>query len=201
MADNTIKSVLFEYELGHQLHIDVQGGAISFDLSKQEIYLTRMSVKPAVEITRVEIRAHYPNGTEKTIAEAVGKILNVVAKASPTRETTKSSKTILTANELANANRDVEKAKHEEPKKVNEAALPDMSIEVITDMLDVPSQVNVDDDTFNIVTTAESMTKFITFRQSKKIKVFINGREFTPMDEIEFIKRVLPQINMTVFIK
>ncbi len=205
MAEKATKSVVFEYELEHQLKIEVRGGVITFDESQQEIYLTKMTVKPAVEITRVEILASYPNGTEKTIAEAVGKILNVGAKAAPTKETVRTTKTMRTFNDIMGKGPEpkAEPKKPEEGKSeaIKESAIPDMSVQVITDMLNIPSQVNVEGDNFKVVTKSENMTQFVTFRQSKKIKVFINGKEFAPMDEIEFIKRVFPQIDMTVFIK
>lgn len=186
------KSAIFEYQLEHQLHIDVRDGKIFFDESKQDIYITKMSIKPAIDIKRVEVLAHYPKGTEQTVAEAVGKILNVRAKATATKETTRlSKKTISDAKELL---------RNDTQEKVNESAIQDMSIQVITDMLNIPNQIKIDGDQFKIMTESSKMTQFITFRQSKKIKIFINAKEFAPMDEVEFVKRIFPQIEMTVYL-
>lgn len=179
------KVITFEYEIEHKLDISVVGGKVMFDESKQEIYLTKMSVKPAVEITKVELLANYPEGTEKAISDAMSKIINVEAKATPVREA-KPRGNIINAGDI---------------KPIKEAAIPDMSVNVITDMLNIPTQVNVDGTNFKVVTQASDMSQFITFRQSKKIKIFINGKEFAPRQELEFIKRVFPQINMTVYIK
>ena len=65
-------------------------------------------------------------------------------------------------------------------------------------MLDIATQVNVDGGNFKIQTKSSDMSEFVTFRQSKKIKIFINGKEFAPKEEMEFI---FPQVDMTVYLK
>ena len=185
-----VKVVTFEYELEHRLDISVKDGVVTFDESAQEIYLTKMSAKPAVEIDRVEIMASYPEGAEKAIAEAVGKIINTGAKAVPAKEPTRVGGVMRSAGEIAPG-----------AKGVNEAAVPDMNVQVITEMLDIPVQMNIGGASFKIVTRSADMAQFITFTQSKKIKIFINGKEFAPKQELEFVKRVFPQLDMTVYVK
>lgn len=182
------KAVTFQYMVKHKLVINVKGNSILFNEADQEITITGMSVSPALELTTVEAIAHYPDGAAKTIADAVSKILNTGAKAVAVKtEAEKKSNTIINVGDMK--------------KPVNEAAgaaMPDMSIEVITDMLDVSTQVSAEGDSFKVQTKASDMSSFITFRQSKKIKIFINGAEFSPMNEVEFVKRVFPQIDMNV---
>lgn len=178
----------FEYELSHRLHIEVSGGRAVFDESKQEIFLTGAYISPNVELQSMTVKAHYPLGAASTIADAIKSIVNVDAKVMPA-ERRAQSKTIVSADEIGE---DVTK------ERIDEAAIPDMSIDVITDMLNVPVDVTLDGNEFSFSTRSEDMSRFITFRQSKKMKVFINGKEFAPKQELEFVKKVFPQIDMTV---
>ena len=195
--EQAAKTIVFTYEIEHNLNIQVRNGQILFDESQQKIFITKMSVKPSVELTRVEMLAHYPQGTNKAIQEAVGKILNISAKSAPARDV----RTVKTAEEILKQRATEKPGEKEGGEKVNEAAMPDMDIQVITDMLDVPTQVTIEDDKFSVVTRPDEMSQFVTFRQSKKIKVLINGRDFQPKQEIEFVKRVFPQIEMTAYLK
>lgn len=211
-AANTANTVLFEYQIAHNLSISVVNGEIIFNEPQQNIFITRLAVKPAMEIDKVDMLAHYPQGTHKAIQDAVGKIVNIAAKQTPAREV----KTVKTAEDIIKQ-RATEKSDEKKPAdvkkpegKVNEAeekqagdasAMPDMEIQVITDMLDVPTQVTVKDKTLSVVTRPDEMSQFVTFRQSKKIKVLINGKELQPKQEIEFVKRIFPQIEMKVYLK
>lgn len=211
-AANTANTVLFEYQIAHNLSISVVNGEIIFNEPQQNIFITRLAVKPVMEIDKVDMLAHYPQGTHKAIQDAVGKIVNIAAKQTPVREV----KTVKTAEDIIKQ-RATEKSDEKKPAdakkpegKVNEAeekqageasAMPDMEIQVITDMLDVPTQVAVKDKTLSVVTRPDEMSQFVTFRQSKKIKVLINGKELQPKQEIEFVKRIFPQIEMKVYLK
>lgn len=193
-ASNT---VVFEYEIEHNLSIQVRNGEIIFDESQQKIFITKLSVNPAVELTKVEMLAHYPQGSHKAIQDAVGKIVNIQARQTPAREV----KTVKTAEDIIKQRAAGDGKEKGEGETVNESAMPDMDIQVITDMLDVPTQVTIDGKEFEIVTRPDEMSQFVTFRQSKKIKVLINGRDFQPKQEIEFVKRIFPQIEMKVYLK
>jgi hypothetical protein len=194
------KSVIFEYQLKHKLKIQVNGGAVIFNEKEQEIYLTGLKVQPAMDLQKIEVKAHYPAGTAKQIAEAVSKILNIHAKPAPTRETVRGEKTLVNASEIskkaAAKTPDAEKGE-----AIKESALPDMYVDVVSDMLNISGNYDVDGSQFSVSTSSEDMMKIITFRKSKYVKIFINGKEFKPQDEVEFVRRVFPQIDMTVYLK
>lgn len=197
------KSLVFEYELKHKLQIIVKGGVVAFDESQQEIYLTKLKVQPAIDLQKVEVKAYYPEGAKKQIAAAVSRILNVHAKPTATKETMRGEKTMRSVEairEPSGASGQESKTK-DESTPVKEAAIPDMYIDVVSDMLAISGNYNVDGSTFKVTTTSEDMMKIITFRKSKYVKVFINGKEFKPQDEVEFVRRVFPQIDMTVHMK
>ena len=182
------KAVTFQYFIKHKLTIEVTGNNVTFNEADQQVYVTAMSISPAMEISKIDVTAHYPNGAAASIADAVQKILNTGAKAEAAKTTTRvSPNTVIKAEDI---------------KKTNESANNvTMSVQVITDMLDIATQVNVDGGNFKIQTKSSDMSEFVTFRQSKKIKIFINGKEFAPKEEMEFIKRVFPQVDMTVYLK
>lgn len=194
------KAITFEYTINHKLSIQVRNNAITFDRDSQKVYLTEFKVRPALELTSAEALVHYPDGIETTIAEAVSRVVNVSAKAVP--EKPKAGKAF--ATDKSADNRTIRSAGEITDKKnVSEAAgrLPDIDIEVISDQLNVTSQVDYGGGSFKILTKPAEMVEFITWRQSKKIKVFINNKEIAPKLEIEFIKRIFPQFEMTVKVK
>ena len=206
MADKNSKTVIFEYEIQHNLTFSVNGNNVQFKPEEQMIYLMGMKIQPALEISTVEVLAHYPDGAEKTIADSIAILLKSTNKDTqkaiqgiPTKETAETTRRRETDAKLNKTS----SSQASTIKNVNEAlnAGKVMNVTVSSIQLKVSDQLQNSGSGFKITTKSERIAEFITATESKKIKIFINGIEIQPKLELEFIKRVFPQIDMTVNIE
>lgn len=194
------KVTRLEYVLKYNINIQIRDNVIQFKPDEQKIYVTGMTVQPAVELKSATFLAHYPEGMDNTIAAAVKKIVNIRAVATPDKGLTNTvkSRTIKRASDA------VKPDTNDDEQPVNEAAdapLPDTNIQILADRCNIQNQVEIKEGKFSIVTKSVEMAEFITWSESKKIKIFINNQEIKPKFEVEFLKAVFPQIDLTVYTK
>lgn len=195
MADDKKSVTTFTYVINHYLSIKVRDNKVIFDEADQKIYLMGFKIQPAMELVSAEALIYYPNGTDIDIIDALRHVVNVTARTTP-------NKTVKTAGTALAADATTPSYTKQED-KINEAqsVLPDMELLIISEQLDISSQVENKSGTFTIITKSSQIPEFITHTRSKKIKVFINNKEFAPKYEMELIKRIFPQIELTVHVK
>jgi hypothetical protein len=67
--------------------------------------------------------------------------------------------------------------------------------------LNIVRQQNIDNDTLTFMFTSDKMTEdMISYKEAKKSKILVNNYELRPKSEIGFLRKILPNIKITVFL-
>jgi hypothetical protein len=211
-------AILFEFVMNHNLMYGFKDGKFIFDVDEQQINITRLAIYPDLELTQMSALAHYEfKGVDNANADAIIDATRYIrtpltGTASVTTKTLNNPKPTVKAEEVEDKDTKGKKdkdAQDEDKKKVNESTINNIkeiveaNISVITDSLKISKQIQLKPGSkvFTVDFKPHEIAKFINFRESKKIKIFINGVEKRPMEEKEFISRILPSINLEITLK
>jgi hypothetical protein len=173
MADRVIT---FTMTFNHDLKFEMEGENLIYDKSKQDITLEEFSIFPSIDLDKMEIITKYEKAAEVAVADSVKKIKTRFDK----------------SGRVARAN--IRADKTADNVGINNKK---RSFNVVTNRLNVSKQFTLDSGAKQFVYefNPKEITKFINYVQSKKIKIFIDGNEIKPKNEIEFLKEVIPNIT------
>ena len=215
-------AILFEFVMNHNLMYGFKDGKLQFNVDEQQINITKLAIYPDLELTKMSALAQYEYKEVVTDVNAAAIIdatryirTSLTGGMSGERKTTVTNlkPTAKVEAEDEESNKEDSKKKKdgecEDKKKVNESTINNIkeikeaNISVITDSLKISKQIQMKpgSKTFTVDFKPHEIAKFINFRESKKIKIFINGVEKRPMEEKEFISRILPSINLEITLK
>lgn len=200
MAEPT--TAVFQFVLNHSIKYTVANNEITFVPENQDITITELSIFPQLDISVIEAMASYPDGNDVHVAEATASILNINAAA-----TAMPAKSAPVVKNIKSTEPITKKVKEDEKAPVNEAVtnpgktIEKLDVQVLTTQLSIQKQVQVTGNKFSVISKSEDIASFMNYIDSKKVKVFLNGKEFQPKQEMEFIKRIFPQIDITVHLK
>jgi len=204
-------AILFEFIMNHNLMYGFKDGKFIFNVDEQQINITKIAIYPDLELTKMSALASYEFKTkvEDVNAAAIIEATRYLRTSLTNTETLEDPKPTA-KTETKETKKDSDKTPQEEDtKEINESTINNIkdikeaSISIITDSLKISKQVNLKPGvkTFSIDFKPKEISKFINYRESKKIKIFVNGNEKRPVEEKEFISRILPSINLEITLK
>ena len=208
-----ITELLFSFTLNHDIRYEFKNGELVFDVDDQHITITRLEVTPDLILTKMSALAEYrfSDNTNNVNASAIidaTKYLKTSLSTIKTKtnldDVTVKKQTTDTDLEDKKQNKDSQDTQDSQKVQESESIknIKEVSVNIITDSLKIAKQVKIrDDNTFSVEFKPSEITKFINFRESKKIKIFVNGIEKRPMEEKEFISRILPFVNLEITLK
>ena len=200
-------AILFEFVMNHNLMYGFKDGKFIFNVDEQQINITKLAIYPDLELTKMSALASYEYKTNVEDVNAAAIIeatryLKTSLINTQTLEDPKPTKKVEDKDSEETTQKDKEKEINESTIN-NIKDIKEASISIITDSLKISKQVHLKkgEKTFTIDFKPKEISKFINYRESKKIKIFVNGNEKRPVEEKEFISRILPSINLEITLK